>query len=96
MIRPLHDSILFTFLDQAGSKGFSSVSEAGIIIKTAEDSLNSPRWGKVLATGPKVTDVLPGQVVLIEALRWTEGFKHDGITIWRTLEKDIMAIRDTQ
>ena len=95
MIRALNDSILFVFLDGANSKGFTNQTESGIVYKSAEDSLNSPRWGKILAIGPKVEDVSVGQVVLIESLQWTEGFKHDGVTIWRTVESKIMAIRES-
>lgn len=30
-----------------------------------------PRWGKVYAVGPDVTEIVPGQWILIEHGRWT-------------------------
>lgn len=94
MIRPINDSILFAFLDAANSTGFSNTTESGIVYKSLDEGLNAPRWGKVLAVGPKVIDVKPGMTVLIGALRWTEGFKHDGVSIWKTVEHEILAIRE--
>ena len=94
MIRPIKDSVLFVFIDAANSKGFSNTTESGIVYKSLDDGLNSPRWGKVLAVGPKVTEVVPGMEVLIGALRWTEGFKYDGMSIWKTVEHEILAVKE--
>ena len=51
MIRPINDSVLFVFVDDVNSKGFSNVTESGIMYKSLDDGLNSPRRGKVLAVG---------------------------------------------
>lgn len=94
MLRPLKDSILFVFMDDVNYKGFSNKTATGIIYKSLDDGLNSPRWAKVLAVGPTVDTIKPGMHILIEALRWTEGFKFDGVMIWKTVEKEVMAIGD--
>lgn len=96
MLRPLGDSILFVFLDEANEKGFQNTTESGIVYKSFDTDLKSPRWGKVLAVGPKVEEVKPGMKVLIEPLRWTDGFKFDGVKIWKTIEKEIMAIGEDE
>ena len=94
MLKPLHDSILFVFLDEASRNGFTNKTEAGIIYKSLDDSAQSARWAKVLAVGPKVKIVKPGMTILIDALRWTEGIIYDGVKIWRTVEKDVSAIQE--
>ena len=93
-LKPLNDSVMFTFVDKANSRGFENKTETGIIYRSHEDSAGAPRWAKVVAIGPKVIDVEPGMVVLIEALRWTEGFEFEGNKYWITIEKEIMAIKD--
>jgi len=37
-------------------------------------------------------DVKRGDRILIEHTMWTEGLVHDGVTLWRTIEKHVMAI----
>jgi co-chaperonin GroES (HSP10) len=94
MLRPLGDSILFIFNDEFTNNGFKNVTDSGIIYKTQQDSAGAPRWGKVVAVGNKVKEIKPGMTVLIEPLRWTEGFKIDDVKIWKTVEKEIMAVRE--
>lgn len=94
MLRPIGDTILFVFKDKASSKGFENQTQTGITYYSFEDSLNTPRWGIVLAVGNKVKDIKPGMTVLIEPLRWTEGFTYDGVKIWKTVEKEIIAIKE--
>lgn len=92
MLRPIGDSILFVFKDGANGKGFENITDSGIMYKSFDTDLNAPRWGKVLAVGDKVKEVKLGDMILIDALRWTEGFTFDGIKIWKTVEKEVIGI----
>lgn len=96
-LRPLKNAILFAFVDDSASGLFISKTQSGILLSQAPkdfDSQRIPRWGKVLAIGPQVKDVKPGDFALIEGLAWTEGFKHDEVRVWKTDEEKIMAITD--
>lgn len=96
MLRPLHKRIAFIFCDEVSGGRFNQTTESGLYIhKSVDKSLNEPRWGKVLAVGPDVEDedIKNKNDILIENLRWTEGFKHDGIQVWFTDEKEVIAVR---
>jgi hypothetical protein len=57
-----------------------------------------PRWSRVLAVGPEVTDIRPGQYILTEHSRWTRGFSlkmGDENIIARMIEnKSILLVAD--
>lgn len=96
MLRPLGKSIIFVFegVDMTGNK-FQETTKSGIlIVDTYDHTIKEPRWGTVVSVGKDVEDVEPGQVILIEPLRWTEGFDVDGIHAWMTTEKDVIGIRE--
>ena len=94
MLRPLGDSILFVFTDAFENGGFVNKTDSGVLYKSFDIDAKSPRWAKVVAVGNKVEEITAGMTILIEPLRWTEGMVFDGIKIWRTTEKDVMAIRE--
>lgn len=91
-IRTIYDKILFTFDDDHGKKGFNNVSEGGIVFASFQHDLESPRWGKVLSIGEEVKHIDVGDRILIEALRWTESHKHDGLEFWMTTEDQVMLV----
>jgi len=97
---PLNDSVLFEFLDEtSGSQGkFTDRirSEVGIIIPNIGRNHDSkkPRWGRVLAIGPKVDGISVGEYILIEAMMWSNGTKHDGQSFWKTDPSRIMMVTD--
>lgn len=95
-LRPLHDSIIFQFLDEVGDGQFINQKTAsGIIIpRNLDSTAGSPRWGLALAVGPECTDVKVGDFIFIEQLRWTTEVKVDDIRVWRTTEKDVIAITE--
>jgi len=55
-----------------------------------------PRWAEVYAVGPKQTDVVVGQSVLVSHGRWTRGVKLDTdigeVTIRRIDNNDILLV----
>lgn len=91
-IRTIHDKILFTFDDTHGKTGFNNVSEGGIVFSSFHHDLNVPRWGTVTHIGEEVKEIAVGDKILIEALRWTEGHKHEGVEFWMTTEDQVMLV----
>lgn len=82
--RPLHDHVFVTELETGPSK-----TSTGIIIP--DDNMTErgirPRWAKVFAVGPDVTDLVPGNWILIDHVRWTNSmdieFPDGMVRVWR-------------
>jgi len=94
-IRPLNNNIMFQFLEQTGGKKgvFQEDARAsGIIIVASNDKQKVHRWAEVLAVGPKVDGVVPGDFILIEALMWMEGTEVDGVRMWKTDDSKVLAV----
>jgi co-chaperonin GroES (HSP10) len=96
-LRAIKNHIIFQFIDEVDSKGqFVETTKWGFVIPGQFDnSAKSPRWGIVKEVGPEVKHVKVGQQVLINALKWTAGFKLDGVRNWRTDESQVAAVRKT-
>ncbi|RYD67983.1 MAG: hypothetical protein EOP83_01740 [Verrucomicrobiaceae bacterium] len=72
---PFKDRVFVTDME-SGNK----VTQGGIIIMD-DDKKNEgirDRWAKVYSVGPDVTDLEPGQWILIKHGRWTPGIKLEG------------------
>lgn len=100
-LRPVLDHILFQFQDELvtsqGIKQFNERTSWGFDLRANFDvNLNSPRWVKVVAVGPDVKDpdIVAGAVVLVEALKWTEGMKFEEQEYWMTKEDHVISIRE--
>lgn len=96
-LRPILNHIIFQFVDEVDSKGqFVQKTDWGFTIPGHfDDSAKSPRWGTITHVGPDCKHVKVGQQVLINALKWTPGFKFNDQRFWRTDETQIVAIRKT-
>jgi co-chaperonin GroES (HSP10) len=96
-LKPLKNYILFAFIDDLSNGLFISKTRSGILLSQSPkdfDLQKIPRWGKTLAIGKDVKDVSVGDFILVEGLQWTQGFEYDGIKIWKTDEKKVMAVTD--
>lgn len=93
---PIRNNIIFTFVEQAATQRFIEQTQSGIYIAgTFDEALNRARWAKVEMVGPTVpNDIKIGAEVLIEPLKWTEKFDHEGKTYWQTNSDHILAIND--
>lgn len=76
------------------------ISAGGIILRN-DDSKSAgirPRWAKVYAVGPNVTDITVGQYICISHGRWTRGIKiqdENGEQVIRKVDpKDILLVSD--
>ena len=96
-LRPLGKSFLFAFINETNGKAFVPKNKGRIILTSyAKGDLRGQgeyaRWAKVLAVGPLVVDFKNGDVVLIDKLKWTIGFTHDGVQIWKSDQDQVLAI----
>lgn len=92
-LRPLGNNIMFTFLeDTVGAKGAFVDRHNMFVLPTSTNRQKVHRWGKVVAVGPSVDGVVPGDYILIEALMWMEGVKFEGGKIWKTDDSKVLAV----
>lgn len=100
ILKPINKNIVFEFLDKTikkdGKKQFQSTTDSGIIIQSFDRSANEDRWGVVLAVSPDVkSDIKVGDIILVEALKWTSGFEiNKDETVWLTSEDHVLLIKD--
>lgn len=96
-VEVIEDFVLFQFeeyVDHANKGAFREVSDGGIILGSNYDqSAKKPRWGRVLAVGPKVKeeDVAVGDRILVEPLGWTKTSVYKDVEFARTEVKKILA-----
>jgi hypothetical protein len=97
-LRPLKNSFLFAFFNDTAQGLFFERNKGKIILTNKDwDSMGQfARWGRVLAVGPQVTDFNVGEIVLIEAGKWTIGFEHEGVRIWKSDQEKVIAIGEDE
>ncbi len=100
-LKPIKNNILFQFEDKTVRKNdmgrnrsqFAEVTGWGFETSSYDESTKKPRWGLVRFTGDGVDENIKiGTRVLVEALQWTEGIKHEGEIYWRTNDTKILMI----
>jgi co-chaperonin GroES (HSP10) len=89
---------MFQFLDQTSGKAgvFSERTRSGLIIPNLQSTQKGERWGRVLAVGPDVVGVSPGEFILIEPLMWHEGVNVDDIKMWMTNDTKVLVVTDDE
>lgn len=99
-IRPLGNAFLFCFLQETQGRGFTQKNKGRIILPNAAPDIDRQgdfaRFAKVLAIGQSITDFKNGDVVLIAALKWTPGFTHDGVKIWKSDDSHVLGVWDSK
>jgi co-chaperonin GroES (HSP10) len=96
-IKALQDNVLV-----ADMEFDTRLSRGGIIIPNDDGTSLGirPRWGRVYAVGPKQTDVVVGQWIMVAHGRWTRGIDIDDgttdhkVTIRKIDPKDILLVSD--
>lgn len=97
-LTPIRNLIIFQFEDESTTiqrkAAFQEKTAAGILYKDYEKTVNDPRWGKVLAVGPKVIpDIQIGSRIFIEALGWTTAYRLNGLEpIWFTDDERVIGV----
>jgi len=98
-LRPLKNYFLFAFFNETSNGYFGADRNSGRIILARPDIMSQgkdARWGKVLAVGPDVRDFSVGDIVLIEAGKWTVGFEHEGVKIWKSDQDKVIAMGEDE
>jgi co-chaperonin GroES (HSP10) len=94
-LHALHDHVIVSDMNFAERQ-----TRAGIVIAgdDAKDRGIRPRWGRVIAIGPKQESVQVGQWICVAHGRWTRGVKVDmgqgPMTIRRVDNNDILLVSD--
>ena len=96
-LEPVSNHILFQFADETNKsdKGsFKRVTDWGFEMgATIDDTTKTPRWVEILGIGPDVSDEFHvGQIVLVDALKWTPQVEYEGVQFARTDDSNILAI----
>jgi co-chaperonin GroES (HSP10) len=94
MFNPIKTGIFFMFIEEVNNGRFMNSTSNGLIINSNDKTQLIPRWGKVIAVGPDVTDVEPDMFVLVDAGKWTEGIPFKNIKFWKTEESHVLLISD--
>lgn len=95
--KPLGNTFLFAFLQETANGSFVAKNKGRIIVSShqAQDLRNqgdTARWARVLAVGPRVKDFKNGDIVLIAPGKWTMGFVHDDVKIWKSDDAWVLAL----
>jgi len=94
-IHPLKDNIIVSDM-VFGER----ISKGGLVILDDDKKLSGirPRWGKVFAVGPEVSDINVGQYIYVAHGRWTRGITietPEGEKVIRKVDnKDILLVSD--
>jgi hypothetical protein len=98
MLRPVANAFLFAFLSDTVEGKFVPKNKGKIILLHHDPDKQGEyaRWAKVLAIGNDVTEFKRGDVVLVDKLKWTKGFTHDGIQVWKSDQDQVLAIGDDE
>lgn len=77
ILTPLKNKVFVRDLESGARK-----TQAGIFIldDNAKNTGIRSRWGRVYAVGPEVTDIQPGEWILIDHGRWTFGMEIEDVT----------------
>lgn len=95
-IEAVKDQLIFEFLEDTTQGKFNEKTSGGVlVVEQADKQLHHCRWGRVLDTGPKVSNSINvGDIILIENLRWTNKFVINDNEYWMTTEDSIVALWD--
>lgn len=95
IIEAVRNYVVFTFVENIVGERFVNDSGGAIILLSDDKAQTTfPRWGKVTAIGPDVTDVSVNEFILIEPGKWTSHFFVDGQRFWKTDADQILCTAD--
>lgn len=93
-LEPIHNQIVFQFIEDTTNGKFNQKTEGGLIVVDNKDKqVDYARWVRVLEVGPSVDeDIDVGDVVLVNALQWTNAFTFESEPHWITTDTEVLAI----
>ena|ERR1017187_4362137 len=94
-IKAVRKNIIFQFVEDVTQTRFINKADSGFIINSGDGNQTSiARWGKVTHVGPDVSEVKPGDFILIDAGKWTPGFYVNDQRYWKTDEDKVVGVSD--
>jgi hypothetical protein len=93
-LKPIKDSILFTFVQTTRDGYFRNETDWGFKIAGSDYDSSKARWGLAEIVGPDCKYVKPGDYIMIEPLKWTTAVEHEGKKYWRTAEAHVELTSD--
>lgn len=93
-LRAIKNSFLFTFFAETVGGKFIERNK-GLVILTNQDLDTQgkyARWVRVESVGPDIKDFSKGDIVLVEALKWTTEVKYEGQSYWKSDDTKVLAI----
>lgn len=93
VMKPLHNAILFQFLNETVSGQFLNKNKGRILLSAPEldNQGKFARWVKVIHVGPDVKSCKEGDIILVHPGKWTTGFEFDGAKFWKTDDEWVLA-----
>lgn len=96
---PVANHVLFQFndeIDKSRNSSFKEKTKWGFELAASyTDSSKKPRWVTIIGLGPDAAEEFHvGQVVLVDALKWTRVVEYNGVEFARTDDKNIIAVDD--
>jgi hypothetical protein len=85
-LEAINDTVVFYWVDD---ESLEFKTGAGIIIQRNLRK-DRDRWGCVVSTGPKVTQVAVGEYILPEKVNNPFGAVYQGLEVWATAEENII------
>lgn len=94
VLRPLGKAFLFQFVNETYGGKFVEKSSGALILLNQDLSQQATqaRWANVVAIGDDVKDFGVGDLVLIEALKWTKELNFEETRYWKSDETRVIAI----
>lgn len=95
-LKPIGNTFLFEFVEKISNDGGFIPEQTGLIervvCKDEVENSSKPRMGRVIAIGPKVSLFKKGDIVWIEALKWTLRFQLADGYIHKSDEDQVIAV----
>ena len=104
-LRIFHNDILFQFEDEGtvlrdgkiAARGFKEKTDWGFVFTSSKDSAANSRWATVIDIGPEVReDIYVGRRILVENLKWTDGFEFDRQRYWKTTDEFVLCLDSSE
>lgn len=94
-LQPLHTNVVFQFKDEVRKGMFNNTTSSGLVVDMGKEYLQYGalcRRVTVKAVGESCKNILVDNDYIVENLKWTNSFIHNGERYWMTTEKHILGL----
>lgn len=91
-VKPLSKHFFFKFANEfAGGKFIEKSGSSIILTNQAIDTQHAPRWAEIIEVGPDVKNVEVGDIVLLDAMKWTRAIDFDNMKFWKSDDDQVLC-----